>query len=172
MQNSSCGSTPREWLMAPVSISPGLHCVPRMGVSWKLWHPLYYCSRPTCGPIDLKPRSETGCISAGKGLKVWAPSCGWRQALATADVPGSFLMWYWVRWRWHSLPIQINQFTMVVLLSPFRILCSQYSWNENADVLSHARDQWFPTYKLRICSIWAKIVILICAFNRPDHYPQ
>jgi hypothetical protein len=23
--------------------------------------------------------------------------------------------------------------------------------------LSHARDQWFPTYKLRICQIWAKI---------------
>jgi hypothetical protein len=30
-------------------------------------------------------------------------------------------------------------------------------------LLSHARDQWFPTYKLRICEIWKKI-------SRQNHF--
>jgi hypothetical protein len=31
-------------------------------------------------------------------------------------------------------------------------------WAKNwQDLLSHARDQWYPTNKLRICEIWAKI---------------
>jgi hypothetical protein len=31
------------------------------------------------------------------------------------------------------------------------------------DILSYARDQWFPTYKLRICEIWTQI-------SRQNHF--
>jgi hypothetical protein len=38
---------------------------------------------------------------------------------------------------------------------------SPVSWTSNylsmSCILSYARDQWFPTYKLRICQIWTKI---------------